>query len=389
VATQSTRDSPSTEDLPFAGALALTVAGAFVGTVLGAFVEHAWGPTAGAMVGALVGAVFQPHKGKVRWGWVAFLSALAFFINFGLFFVADGIHGSSVLPGEHRERTYAPLPLPSFPGWPSGNSTASPGGGGAAPGGADDGPVSSPGGAGSSPGVAIAVSLSSVDCGAADVGAAADCPSVTVRSTGTEPLRFFRVRVEEGDTRDFTVANGCRGALAPGAECVVGLRFAPRAEGTRQAVVVVHQNLPSPDTGTRVTVSGVGRPGPQGPAQTVDLAGSWRMDYTPQDFDTPSPQAWAVTFAPEPDGACPDVTPCYRGTWRQLSTGNSAPPIIAWTTPDGTSVSFRGRLVEASGITQEYSGSAPDPERPRFTGTMRSDRGGGTVWTAAFTMYRP
>jgi hypothetical protein len=120
-------------------------------------------------------------------------------------------------------------------------------------------------------------------CPETTVGEVALCPVVTITSTGAEPLRVTSFEVVGPAADDFVVVQdvtrtsaagtsitgtslvdgNCReGPLAFGDVCTVTVRFRPSQAGLRSATLIVHQNLPKPDTGTRVSLAGQGGPAP-------------------------------------------------------------------------------------------------------------------------------
>jgi hypothetical protein len=104
-----------------------------------------------------------------------------------------------------------------------------------------------------------------VVCPATPVGQAGVCPPVTVRSTGSEPLVVTSFELLQPAPGEFEVVagSGCEGrTLALDETCSVRVIFRPRLAGPRSASLVVHQNLPSPDTGTPVELIGQGTEGP-------------------------------------------------------------------------------------------------------------------------------
>ena len=122
-------------------------------------------------------------------------------------------------------------------------------------------------------------------CPQTTVGEVALCPVVTITSTGAEPLRVTSFEVVGPAAGDFQVVQdvtststsatgtsttgtslvdgSCReGPLAFGGFCTVTVRFRPSQAGPRSATLIVHQNLPPPDTGTRVGLAGQGGTAP-------------------------------------------------------------------------------------------------------------------------------
>ena len=81
-----------------------------------------------------------------------------------------------------------------------------------------------------------------------------------VTSAGTGPLRLGDFELE-GDRADFTADRHCRHVLLPpGRSCHITVQFTPTAEGSRNATLIIHQNLPGP--ASRVQLAGIGLTGP-------------------------------------------------------------------------------------------------------------------------------
>lgn len=103
-----------------------------------------------------------------------------------------------------------------------------------------------------------------VDCGEVVIGGSAPCAEITIRSTGTAPLLIDRVDLD--NTEEFAVnTGGCSGReLATDEECSMSIEFIPTGEGERTARIVIHQNIPVPDQGTPVDLTGIGLPASEG-----------------------------------------------------------------------------------------------------------------------------
>ena len=232
-------------------ALLLAILGSAVGTVItGSFGSGQWGALAGAVIGPVISTTFSTKRtgetGRVRRATIILLSAGALLITVTGFTFADHLAGKSVLPGPHpRPGTF--LPLNNRPSTPS--PTPSP----------------TPSGSGATPGI-LPQPTGVLDCGTATVGADTPCAQpVTITSTGTGVLHITSIDVIEPDGQDFTASQDCVGKyLDPDQTCNVQIGFHPTAAGPRQATLVIHQNLPSPDQGTEITLTGVGddEPGP-------------------------------------------------------------------------------------------------------------------------------
>jgi len=219
---------------PFsASGLLLAIAGSVVGTVLtGAAGTGPWGTLAGAAVLPVVSAVFTTRRAGERGplraiAAVLLLTAAAVFVTWSTVSVADTASGSSVMPGTgHRPSTFP------FPGDGRGAGTGT-------------------------TAARVDVDPASLDCDEVALGAQTVC-SAELRYTGDGTLRVRDVEVRGDAAEDFAVdARDCD-RLTDGETCTVAVLFRPSAPGTRVATVVLHQNLPAPDTGTRIPVGGTG-----------------------------------------------------------------------------------------------------------------------------------
>jgi regulation of enolase protein 1 (concanavalin A-like superfamily) len=111
---------------------------------------------------------------------------------------------------------------------------------------------------------AVSLSPSSLAFPSQTVNTTSAARSVTVGNTGTAPLVVQSATVAGPQASEFSIAaDGCTGAtVAPGANCVVQVRFRPSATGTRSASLVLSDNAPtSPQT---VPMSGTGASAPSG-----------------------------------------------------------------------------------------------------------------------------
>ena len=93
--------------------------------------------------------------------------------------------------------------------------------------------------------------------------------AVQVTNTGALTLLVDEVAIGGAHAADFSVAgNGCRGAIAPGATCVLDVRFAATALGARSATLTFAANT----AGGRhaVPLNGRGTPPAAGPARDSD-----------------------------------------------------------------------------------------------------------------------
>jgi hypothetical protein len=106
----------------------------------------------------------------------------------------------------------------------------------------------------------LSIDPSSVDCGSALIGQEVPC-STEITSTGSAALKVTRIDEPTGAASgEFRVTGSdcLQRQLAPGERCTVQLAFQPARAGPRLANLVVHQNLPEPDRGTHVDLTGEG-----------------------------------------------------------------------------------------------------------------------------------
>jgi hypothetical protein len=105
-----------------------------------------------------------------------------------------------------------------------------------------------------------------LDCGTAGIGAQVPCQA-TIKSTGVTALNITGTEVTGTNGGDFTASAGCPPGtrLGPGQDCTLTIQFQPSAPGERDAVLIIHQNLPPPDRGTMLPLTGTGTAGPASP----------------------------------------------------------------------------------------------------------------------------
>jgi hypothetical protein len=226
-----------------AWALLLAVLGSVAGTIFtSAFGTGHWGILAGAAVGPVISTTFSTRytgeRGRVRNATIIILSIGALLITVTGFTFADHVAGKSVLPGpDPQAGTFFPASQPSST--PSVTLSSGP---------KRNGP-------------AIQIQPSGpLDCGAAAISVATACPqAITITSAGTSALRIKSVVMAASDMQDFIPSHDCVGkSLNPGQTCDLKVSFQPAAAGLRQATLVIHQNIPWPDKGTTVTLTGTG-----------------------------------------------------------------------------------------------------------------------------------
>jgi hypothetical protein len=190
-----------------------------------------WGALAFAVFGPLVTAAFTLRADRrIRKLPVVVVTVIAFALTFGGVSIADLVAGHSVLPGaQDRGGT--------FPGVGSGNPIG--GGGGT-----------------SGPGIGTP---DTVSCPTVAVGKTSTC-DVSVQSTGSAALVVKTIDLTGPGSGSFSLPGTCSGTLGPGKSCTFTVTFAPTSAGSHTAVVVVHQNLPPPDTGSHITITAVATP---------------------------------------------------------------------------------------------------------------------------------
>ena len=144
-----------------------------------------------------------------------------------------------------------------------------------------------------------------LNCGSVAVGVPAAC-EMPIRRTGVKALEIRGVEVRGPAKADFRIRGGCVGAvIEPDDSCVLTVEFTPSAQGRRDASLVVHQNIPRPDTGTSVQVSGTGGDSP-GHELAVSVNGSLTAGAVTSDPPgLACPGTCTATFA---DGAEVTVT---------------------------------------------------------------------------------
>ena len=101
----------------------------------------------------------------------------------------------------------------------------------------------------------------SVVFGPQGVGTTSPVSNVTITNTGTAPLHVATVTLTGGTPGDFAISsNGCTAAVAPGANCVVGVTFTPTAAGARSTNL--HFTDDAASSPQDVPLSGTGTTGP-------------------------------------------------------------------------------------------------------------------------------
>jgi probable HAF family extracellular repeat protein len=101
-------------------------------------------------------------------------------------------------------------------------------------------------GEGGGPSLKIGVSSLSVpdrvDFGPEWLGTSGAVKTLTLTNTGTAPLKIQRIALAGVDARDFAIAAGGGGTVAPRASRTLTLRFQPKALGSRSAILTIRSN---------------------------------------------------------------------------------------------------------------------------------------------------
>ena len=298
-------------------ALLLAIGGSVVGTILtGAAGTGQWGTLAGAAVGPVISTVFSTkrtgEKGRVRGAAIVMLSLGALLITWAGFSVTDAAAGKSIVPGtDDRSSTF---PEPRNNGNDSGGQTSRPF------------PSTSTSATPKTPIVAI----DPVECGTVALGSQQNCP-VTIRYNGKGRLHITGVEVTGPDTGDFTPGRECVDKwLEQDQTCSMTVRFEPSATTQRTATLVVHQNLPRPDRGTKALLTGSGATGP-GPDPDTCLTGFVWREAVPGDHVCVTPETRTQTREDnnlaasrrDPAGGAFGPDTCLTGfVWREAVPGD-------------------------------------------------------------------
>jgi hypothetical protein len=296
-------------------ALLLAVLGSVAGTIItSAFGTGHWGTLAGAAAGPVISTTFATkhtgERGGIRNAIIVILSVGALFITVTGFTFADRVAGQSILPSpDPRAGTFFPAGQPSTPSTTPSQSTT-------------------PSDGSKSKGPALQIQPSGpLDCGTAAVGAAAACPQpVTITSAGTDVLHITSIVMTGSDTGDFVPGQDCVGAsLDPSQTCDLKVTFQPTAAGPRQATLVIHQNLPWPDRGTTITLTGTGSGDTPSPTDTCLQGYVWREAF-PDDHVCVTPETRAQAAQDDslaasrrsPTGGAYGPDTCLQGyVWRE------------------------------------------------------------------------
>jgi hypothetical protein len=320
-------------------ALLLAVGGSVVGTVLTTAVGTGpWGSLAGAALAPVVSTAFSTkragEKGRVRRAAIVILSLSALLITWAGVSLADIAAGRSVLPGADKRSNTFPL-VPA------------------------DGPTSQPNPHPKSPSTHTSapsprpiVEVGPVDCGTIFVGSSTRCPAgAKIRYNGSERLHVTSVEVTGQHAEDFTAGQECVDKwLDRNETCDMSVQFRPSAAERRSATLVIHQNLPAPDHGTEVALTGAG---------TDDIP----TTNNPPPLATATARVSPTTYT----GTCPKV---FTFTGFIQVSGGPVTVRYKWIRSDGA-------ITPQQTITFAGSGSQQQAATTTWTG-----RATGTQWQA-------
>jgi hypothetical protein len=109
-------------------------------------------------------------------------------------------------------------------------------------------------GTGASPGIAL--SPASLNFGAQSVGTTSAAQSITLSNTGSGTLGVSGITLTGANSGDFAQTNNCPASLGAAASCMVSVKFAPTAAGSRAAAISVADNAPASPQAAALTGSG-------------------------------------------------------------------------------------------------------------------------------------
>jgi hypothetical protein len=122
-------------------------------------------------------------------------------------------------------------------------------------------------------------STGSLNFGTQPQGTASAEQDLTVTNNGSATLIVGGVLLSGSNPGDYLIDNHqCLGGVAPGASCVIGVRFDPQAAGASSATMTVVTNAPTAPvvvslsgTGGSLPQGATGPQGPPGPAGKIEL----------------------------------------------------------------------------------------------------------------------
>ncbi|HSZ69960.1 MAG TPA: choice-of-anchor D domain-containing protein [Solirubrobacteraceae bacterium] len=102
-------------------------------------------------------------------------------------------------------------------------------------------------------------------------GVASAAQTLTVHNGGEAPLVVSSATLGGADPDDYLLDNGCQTPVAVGANCRIGVRFAPQAQGASTATLTLQTNAPTAPA--PLALSGTGGLLPQGPQGAQGVQG--------------------------------------------------------------------------------------------------------------------
>jgi hypothetical protein len=249
-----------------ARSLPLAVLASVVGTVFAsAFNTDRVGTLLTAATGPLITALFTTQgRMKARGVGIALVTLVALAVTVTGFTIPELIGGGKALIA-NRHGTFVPSDDDGSASSSSPSSEPS----------SSEAPPSQP----PPTGAVITTSTSSLTCAdtvqSQNSSGTGTCPPVEVRNDGTAEFQITGTELTGPSASEFNVTTSCTGALAPGASCRLTVEFHPAGTGPRQAVLLIHQDLPGP--ANRVALQGTGilstvPPGSPAPAASDPVA---------------------------------------------------------------------------------------------------------------------
>jgi hypothetical protein len=115
-------------------------------------------------------------------------------------------------------------------------------------------------GTGVAPQPAVTLMPGSLTFPTTNQGSTSASQSVTVTNSGSATLQVSSVLLSGANPGDFSMMNGCSGAIAVNVACTISVSFAPQAAGQRLASIVITDD--APDSPQSIQLSGTGAAAP-------------------------------------------------------------------------------------------------------------------------------
>jgi hypothetical protein len=190
---------------------------------------------------------------------------------------------------------------------------------------------------------AISLSASTLTFSHQLVGTASAAQSIGISNPGTGALSISGFTLSGPNTSDFTAAQNCGTALAPGAACSVTVSYQPAAAGASSAMLTIDDNVPG--TPVSISLSGAGtdysvvaQPGdPLSVVVAVGNPATYDLQISPED-------GFTATVALACTGAPTNAT-CTLSTSSLAVAGASAAPFtVQIATVAGTALAPAAKL---------------------------------------------